>query len=179
MTCVWLHWRARHWRSESPSWEMARFLFQQKQCQNLLREKIQKAQTCLNVCLPQTAPSNLNIPSASGQQPRSRTQLQELPLCHTQCPLPVCVPVTKTSWKMTTRQKPHLLLILAHTGDSEGMRNYAARFRLQVAAISSSYTSLSRDSCSSLDSKPFVIHTAKKPACQTGVDFFCSVYQWG
>lgn len=145
---------------------------QEKQWQNLFREKIQKAQTCLNAWLPQTAHSNLNITSAPGQQPRSRTQLQELPLSHT-----VSLPSASLSLTHPGRW-PQGRNPFSPFGAATGRRLRREEewcFRLQGAVTSSSDTSLSRHPCSSFDSKPFIIHKAKWPDCQTGGNLTFSV----
>lgn len=107
---------------------MAGFLLQEKQRQNRFREKSQKAQTCLNIRLPQIAHSNLNITASSGWQPRSRrTRLQELLLSRTQS-----VHCQFASWKMTTRQKNPISFWYCHIPETQkgsGIMQHALKRR--------------------------------------------------
>lgn len=98
---------------------------------------------------------------------------QELPLSHTQCPQ--FAPLALKPPEGDHEGKTPSPFGTAQAGDSKGKRNNAECFRLQVAVVSSSHTSLSRDPRSSFDSKPSIIRTAKQPHCQTGVNLTFSV----
>lgn len=140
----------------------ARFLLQEKQWQNLFREGTQKAQTWFSVCLPQRAHSSPNTTSALEQDTDAGTS--PLPVCSASCS-----PVTETPCR-GPQGKPHLPQALPRQEPQQ--RNDAACFRLQGAGIYplTPHPSPCRAPCSSFDSKPFIIHKAKGPDCQTGGD---------